>query len=419
VTPAVRRPGFTAASALFALAVRLLYILVIAPEPVGVGGDASFYHSAANLIARGHFYERRIFGGTYQTALHPPLFSLLLSIVALLGGVHVLPQRLVGCVIGAANVGLIAILAERAGGRRAAVIASLIAAVYPPIVTADGSLQAEPLFVFLLLVALLIAQRIVAAGPTIRLTAGLGAVIGLGTLARTEALLLLAVLAVPALWRHPPGRTGRIRAIAVCVAACSVVLAPWVIRNAVVFHRAMLAGNYNTVVAAANCHETYYGHDIGWWRIECLRRARTRRQLLTGDASPTPGLRYAARHPARAVLVAGVRVLRTFSFFQPLRIGRSEPRRQWLDVLGLVMYYPLLVLATVGLSRRARPRWLLFAPIATALLVGATGWGNSRFRIGADVAIVVLAALELAGRTRGSGAGEAPARGRREVLVES
>ena len=34
-----------------ALAFRLFYIFVIAPEPVGVGGDASFYHSAANLIA--------------------------------------------------------------------------------------------------------------------------------------------------------------------------------------------------------------------------------------------------------------------------------------------------------------------------------------------------------------------------------
>jgi hypothetical protein len=222
-------------------------------------------------------------------------------------------------------------------------------------------------------------------------------VLGLATLTRTEALLLIALLAVPSLRRPVPRAGAR---IAACVAACALVLAPWVARNAIVFHKLMLAGNYDTVVAAANCHETYYGHDIGWWSIDCLRRARTRRQLLIGDASPTPGLRYARAHPARAVLVAAVRVLRTFSFFQPLRIGRNEPRRRWFDVLGLVMYYPLLALAAIGVARAAWPWWLLLAPVATAVVVAATGWGNARFRIGADVAIVLLAALAVAGGQR-------------------
>jgi 4-amino-4-deoxy-L-arabinose transferase-like glycosyltransferase len=374
--------------------VRLFYILVIAPEPVGVGGDASFYHSAANLIAQGHFYDRRIFGHTYPTALHPPLFSLLLAPVALLGGVHVLPQRIVGCVVGAVNVVLIWQLAKRLAGRRAARVAAAIALVYPPLVTADGALQSEPLYILLLLVALLLASDLLA-DATVHAALLLGGVLGLATLTRTEALLLIALLAVPALRRPAAGGAAR---TAACLAACAVVLAPWVARNAIVFHKLMLAGNYDTVVAAANCHQTYYGHDIGWWSIECLRRARTRRQLLIGDASPNPGLRYARAHPARAVLVAAVRVLRTFSFFQPLRIGRNEPRRRWFDVLGLVMYFPLLVLAGIGLARHAPPRWLLLAPVATAGVVAATGWGNARFRIGADVTIVLLTALAVAGR---------------------
>jgi 4-amino-4-deoxy-L-arabinose transferase-like glycosyltransferase len=369
-----------------ALVLRLLYVFVIAPDPVGVGGDASFYHSAANLIADGHFYYRRIFGHAYPTALHPPLYPLLLSVVSLLGGVHVLPHRLVGIVVGTGSVALLGVLGKRVDGERAGLLAASIAAVYPPFVTADGSVMSEPLYVLILVVALLLALRLHAT-PSVKLAVALGAVIGLGILTRTEALFLLAFLAWP-LRRHA-------RLLALTVLATVVVISPWVIRNAVVFHKLELAANYSTVASAANCHDTYYGHDIGWWSLDCLARARTRRQLLIGDASPQPGLRYARTHPARAALVAAVRVLRTFSFYQPLRIGNHEPRRRWLDALGLAIYYPLLVLAAIGLLRLPGRRWLLLAPVWTVIIVSVTGWGNSRFRIGADVALVVLAAVAL------------------------
>jgi hypothetical protein len=168
-----------------------------------------------------------------------------------------------------------------------------------------------------------------------------------------------------------------------------------VIRNEVEFHKLELAANYETVIPAANCHDTYYGNDIGWWSLSCLAHARTHHQLLIGDASPTPGFKYVGHHPARAVLVAAVRVLRTFSFWQPLRIGNDEPRRRWVDALGLALYYPLLIAAAVGLWRLPRRRWLLLAPVFTTLLLVVFGWGNSRFRIGADVSIVVLAAYAL------------------------
>ena len=369
-----------------ALAVRLIYVFAIAPEPVGIGGDASFYHSAANLIADGHFFYRRIFGHAYPTALHPPLYPLLLSVVSLVGGVHLLAHRLVGVVLGSVSVALIAVLGKRLGGERAGLIAASLAAVYPPLITADGSVMSEPVYVMIVIVALLLALR----PPTIRTALALGAVIGLGILTRTEALFLLIFLLWPLRRRWP--------LIAATVVAAAIVISPWVIRNAVVFHRLELAANYNTVISAANCHQAYYGPDIGWWRLDCLARARTHHQLLIGDASATPGLRYARKHPARAVLVAVVRVLRTFSFYQPLRIGNHEPRRRWFDALGLALYYPLLVLAALALVSLRGRRWLLLAPVWTALVVGATGWGNSRFRIGADVSLIVLAAVAVDGR---------------------
>ena len=376
-----------------ALGVRLLYILVIARDPVGVGGDASFYHSAANQLANGHFFYREIFGHSYPTALHPPLFSIALSPVALLGGVHVLAQRVVGCVIGAVSVTLIALLASRFGGRRAGLLAGGFAVVYPPLVTADGSLMSEPLYVLIVVAAMLLAMR--RPSTTWRATA-LGAVIGLGILTRTEGVLLLALLAWPASWTPAAGRLGRVLA---ATAACVLVVAPWVIRNEIVFHRLELASNYDTVIAGANCRQTYYGHDIGWWSLDCLARSRTHHQLLIGDSSTSGGFRYARHHAGRALLVAAVRTARTFSLYQPTRIGNMEPRRRWLDVVGLVLYYPLLIAAAWGLTRLRQRRWLLLAPVISVLIVSATGWGNGRFRIAADASLIVLAAVAL-GRER-------------------
>jgi 4-amino-4-deoxy-L-arabinose transferase-like glycosyltransferase len=403
--------------ALLAFAIRLIYILVIAPAPVGVGGDAGFYHSAANLIAKGHFYYRGIFGHAYKTAEHPPLFSLVLSISSLLGWDSLLAHRIVGCLVGSGAVVAIGLLGRVVGGGRVGIVAALIAAVFPPFVTADGLVMSEPLFVLIVAVVLLLAYRLLNR-PTVGGSAVLGAAIGFATLTRGEGLLLLPLLAWPAAYlAGGRGRTGarsRAARVAAATAAMALVLAPWVARNLVVFHRLTLGTDANTLIAGANCHDTYYGHDIGWWSLDCLAHGRTLGQLEIGDASTSAALSYAGSHPDRLPLVAAVRVLRTFDLFQPLRQGNRELRRHWVDVVGLVLYYPLLVLAVLGWLRlgdrarpradaaRTRPRWPLLAPIWMVVIVSLLGWGIGRFRVAADIVLVVLAAAALAGSMRRS-----------------
>jgi 4-amino-4-deoxy-L-arabinose transferase-like glycosyltransferase len=396
--------------ALGALGVRLLYILVIARAPVGVGGDAGFYHSAANLIAHGHFYYRGIFSHAYVTAEHPPLYPLALSLSSLVGADSLLAHRVVSCVIGTAGVVLVGLLARRVAGNLAGLLASGIAAVYPPFITADGLVMSEPLFVVTVALALL-AALMTLDRPSPKTAAVLGATIGLATLTRGEGILLVPLLAWPVTWTAATAATAdgararrRATLLAVTTAATAVVLAPWVIRNVVVFHRATLAADSNTVIAGANCPETYYGHDIGWWSNRCLERARTRKQLLSGDASTHAAFTYAGNHLTRLPVLAAVRVLRTFNFFQPLRQGNREPRRRWVDVVGLVVYYVVLALAVLGLRAvRRRDRWILMAPIALVVIVSALTWGIGRFRIAADISLIVLAAAAVAARAARAG----------------
>jgi 4-amino-4-deoxy-L-arabinose transferase-like glycosyltransferase len=386
-------------AALAAFGIRLLYILVVARAPAGIGGDAGFYHSAANLIADGRFYYRGIFGHAYRTAEHPPLYPLLLSVSSVLGGDTLLAHRIVSCALGAVAVALVGVLGRRVGGERTGLLAALVAAVYPPFVTADGLVMSEPLFT-LTVAASLLAALAIATRPTVARAALLGALIGLTSLTRGEALLLVPLLAWPVAFRPPARRARRLLAATL---ATALVIAPWVIRNAIVFHRAIFATDASTLIAGANCRDTYYGHDIGWWSLDCLARARSRQQLDVGDASTRAAFAYARDHVTRLPLVAAVRVLRTFDLYQPLRQGNREPRRRWVDIVGLAFFYPLLALAMVGLARR-RPRIdrqtlvVLLAPVAMVIVVSAVGWGIGRFRIAADISIILLAVTSVAAR---------------------
>jgi len=125
-------------------------------------------------------------------------------------------------------------------------------------------------------------------------------------------------------------------------------------------------------------------------------------------------VRFARHHAVRLPLVAAVRALRTFNFFQPLRQGNREPRRKWVDIAGVVIYYPLLLLAVLGVVKLRTDRWILLAPVWMVLIVSIAGWGIGRFRIAADVSLIVLAAyglaLALSRRSRRTTTAASPAR---------
>ncbi|MHB8657506.1 MAG: ArnT family glycosyltransferase [Solirubrobacteraceae bacterium] len=412
--------------ALAALGIRLFYILVIARAPVGIGGDAGFYDSSANLIAAGHFYFREILGHVYPTAEHPPLYSLVLSAGALLGAKTLIAARVISCAIGTVTVTVIGLLGRRLAGTRAGLAGALAAALWPPLITADGLVMSEPLFALLVACAVLVSlgleqslrrsrrgrSRVEWTRRSHLLPVGwLGILIGLATLTRGEGLLLAPLLGWPLAWRLGPRPALR---ELVLTAAMLAVVGPWVVRNIVVFHRPLLAADANTVIAGANCPDAYYGHDIGWWSLGCLERARTPYQLHVGDAATSAALRYAGDHLGRLPLVALARVARSFDLLEPMRQGNHEPRRHWFDELGLFLYYPMMILAGFGLAALGRGRrWLVLAPVWMVLLTSVLGWGIGRFRIGADVVALALAGLALARLTRG----QAPWRASRETTT--
>jgi 4-amino-4-deoxy-L-arabinose transferase-like glycosyltransferase len=397
--PAIRGPGpgFTrrlAAIAAGGLAVRLVYVLVLTPHLRGLG-DASYYHGLANALADGRGFVNPATGTA--TALHPPLFALLLTPSSLLGLDSCNAHRVLVCLIGTATILAVGLLARLVASERAGLLAAGIAALSPVLISADSAVMSESLLGLLVVLAALAAYR----GRGLLL----GAVIGLAVLTRGEAIVLLPLL-LP--WREPK-RAGLV------VLACAVVLVPWTIRNATTFEKpVLLSTNDGGLVAGANCPSTYRGHDIGSWDIRCVPTAPAKDESVASANARRQGVDYARDHASRIPLVLAARLGRTFELLQPVRQAeQAEGRAKALEVAGAVFWFALLPFGAYGivlLRRRGVPVMPLLAPFAVALAATLAGYGVPRFRHPADVALVVLAGVALDGLIAASGSAVASPR---------
>ena len=233
--------------------------------------------------------------------------------------------------------------------------------------------------------------------PSWRRAALLGLAIGLATLVRGEAIGLLVVLLVPVALQLPRGR--RLARAGVVLAVALVTIAPWVVRNSVTMHHAVLVSTEDgPVIAGANCDLTYHGVDTGYWHSDCLPRGHDRNQAFRSQRLRSAGIDYARAHAGRLVVVEGVRLLRTFGIWQPHRHvffaeGRALPGRSiavvaaWLVVLvGLAGAWALRRRSLGSLA-------ILLAPVVLAVGTTLIAFGYPRFRYAADVSLIVLGAV--------------------------
>ncbi len=387
-----------------AFALRLAYALLLAPEVRGLGDDA-FYRLAALQLADGRGYvdglELFTTGEQSPTATHPPLYPLALSVLARAGARGADAQRLIGVGAGTMTVLLVGLVADRIGGHRAGIAAASLCAVYPAFIAADGALMSESLFGALVAGALLLTLRLVDR-PTPATAAVLGLALGAAALTRSEGLLLVPVLALPIL-AAAPGR--RLRTLTAVVAAAAVAVSPWVLRNWQEFGRPVLSTNDGTTIAGANCDPTYYGDELGAFTTRCLGPlAPGANEAEKSSTRRRQGLRYIRAHERRLPVVAAVRFLRLWGFYDPLNQTNFDGRQRGLQEAGLYAFWPLLVGGVSGgvVLWRRRQRTALAVLLAPPVVASATAvatYGLLRLRHIAEVSLVILAGVAL-GRLR-------------------
>ena len=387
--------------ALGALAIRWLYAYDI--RDYLVQGDAMTFHLVGQGLADGQGFVEHLppYG---PTAEHPPGMFVLWAAVDKLGGNGYLAHRMVLGAIGTGTVVLLGLLGRRIGGDRLGLVAAALAAVYPMLWTAEGSLMSEGLYGFFLVGAMLAAMAL-RERPSWPRAALLGALISLAALTRGEGLALIVLLALPVAIVSRPTWKGRAALWGVSLAACVLVLAPWTIFNLTRFEDPVLIStNSNGVFVGANCRQTYYGDLIGAWRFQCYTPRRPGEdEAQYFQRQRHIGIEYALHHTGRwpAVVAARLgRLLDVYRFDQSVFFNSSEGRpAQWAS-RAIRAYWVVGVLALVGLVLlwRRRDRFALLvlgAPIVMVLLVGVFTYGGTRFRYGAEPSLVVLAAVTL------------------------
>jgi len=392
-----------------ALLVRVATWLTIAPQKTD-GGDPLFYHVTANTIAHGRGFPEPLNwldSGTHiPSALHGPLYPVVLSLSSRLGGTTYVDHKFVSILIGSITVLLTALVAERIGGRRAAIVAGTLAAIYPNLWLIDSLLFPEGLFAMLTTGCILAAYRW-RDRPTVVRAAIIGVLIGLSALTRGEGLLLGVVLAMPWMLGHRqlPVRE-RWQHLVVAGAACVLVLAPWTIRNLRTFEEFVpLSTNGNELVVYANCDQAYNGRLIGFWSFDCQEQYRAEFGEPEGDESQKAtfwrgvGVDYARDHIEQVPKVVAIRVLRQWELFRPgqtVEFSTIENRDKDSAALGLGMYYVLAAGAIAGavmLRRRRMPLLPLGAQVVSVTLTAAYAYGTVRFRAPVEPVLCILAGV--------------------------
>jgi 4-amino-4-deoxy-L-arabinose transferase-like glycosyltransferase len=421
-----RRRPFRVALALIVLAglaLRLYYALKVMGDH-RYTGDALEFHYLARTVAERNAYDQpfpqlgletllharsfddafeRLAGQHVPTAEKPPLYPGYLAIWAKAGLASYRWNVVATSVVGAGTIALLGVLGRRVAGARVGLVAAALAAIYLDLVLLDGSLRSESLYVLLAGLALLGAYRLVER-PTLLRAALMGAPIGAAALTRSEGLLLLVLLVLPAVSLVRAPRRDRVRLLAVALAACAVLVLPWLARNWIVFDRpAAISTNEGGLLSGANCDRAYHGPFIGTWA--CFPRPRRewgQNEAVISGHLRSRALDYASDHAGRVPAVAGVRLLRTWELWDPSDVvefeaqlaDRNVPASRWAQRF----FYVVALLALAGavvLRRRGAPLRLLAALPLLVSLVSVLSYGSTRFRAAAEVSLVLLAAVAL------------------------
>jgi 4-amino-4-deoxy-L-arabinose transferase-like glycosyltransferase len=382
-------------------------------------GDAIYYQGQATLNARGYWfmdfadYLRGLGEGKAifnPTASHPPLTSVVFTVCDWLHLTSFRSHSVVFAIIFVGAVYLVIKVMKDLVGEGVGIVAGLLVACNPYLVANTGSGLPETLVMALVIVLMWCVVQLWRSRK-LRYGFAAGVVVSLCAQTRAELMLLLVVVMIPSLvLLGRGGRYERLRCGVAVLAAFLALSAPWVIRNQVTFTNSVLfSDEFGTTLADSNCRATYYGDQLGYWYLPCWTQVPV---PSTGDESvidavrEKAGLDYIKHHKFRAVQVVIIRELMAWNFYDParevrygLKIGRTELQ----STLGLIVSYPLYLLAIVGgWKKRKEAKTLLFpvAFIVTGSAAVAVTFASQRYLVEAQLGVSLLAAIGLVELTR-------------------
>ncbi|MFI5053924.1 MAG: glycosyltransferase family 39 protein [Acidimicrobiia bacterium] len=376
--------------------------------------DEFFYSAQARLVADGKGFLNP-FGyfaplsspahRVFQTAVHPPLYTIFLAFPARLGLDTPQEQRLFTALLGCATVFLVGILGRRIAGDRAGLIAALLAAAYPALWSNDSMLGLETLYGFLVILALLAVYRMWNR-PTLPNAALVALWLALATLTRSEGVILFGLMALPTIVLVPGVvRKDRFKMLGVMSLVALVLVGPWVLRNLTTFEKPTLLGSgFGWVLLDGSCDATFYGPKLGYWDDSCSLKGYPHdlEETLVDQRARTKALNYIGDHKARLPVVVLARIGRVWDLYRPVQnvefntVGERRGRAtSWAILIGYYLLLPGAILGLVVMRRRRIPIFPFIAIAAATTITVAMSFGITRYRAPVDVVLPVLAAVAI------------------------
>jgi 4-amino-4-deoxy-L-arabinose transferase-like glycosyltransferase len=381
-------------------------------------GDAFDYYMQGKSLAEGHGFTQTLAtfrintdlpsGTLVPTAAHPPGFTVFLAFLQKIGLTTPLQQRYALCVLGTLSVVVIVFAARRMFGPRSALVAGAIAALYPNLWISDGLLMAESLFIFGFALGIFGTYAYLAERRWQPLAvASVGFTIAMST--RPEQVLCFPLIILPAvLGRTTASWPVRLRHLGLAAAFPLLVLVPWTAYNATRFAKPVLftTGSGQTLLQG-NCRNTYSGELLGSVSYHCMLS-----HLLP---KPDPGeipdesvqdahyrklaFEYMKFHRWEVPKVMAAREGRLWGVY---RIGQQNIADHFIERRGSLTlvewaqrsYWVLGALALVGIWRFRKEDIVLYpllAEVGITAFVTALTFGNTRYRAGVEVCIILLA----------------------------
>ena len=391
------------ASAALGLVLRLAFGLVYwVGQPLT--HDEQEYLALARALrsGAGFTYQQDTETGTAQQFGRAPGYPLFLASVD--GGRPIpaeVPARVkvAQSIVGAGIVWIIGVLAFAAAGPRAAIVASSIAAVYPPLIVMPAYALSETVYCLLALATVMATQKAVEQHSW-SVGALAGALAGAAALTRPALLFFIPLACI---WMMVRGQL----AVAVALAiAAGAVITPWTVRNWQTYDRFVLIASEGGVTFWTGNHPLARGDGDLAANPE-LKRAdlefRSAHPGLSAEALEPlyyqEALGWIRTHPVDWALLV---VRKAFYTIVPLGPSYALHSVKYRAV-SVLPYLALLPFAFAGAwrLRRSPQRPLALGLLAlSSVLVCLIFFPQERFRLPVIDPALIISAAALAGRSQ-------------------
>lgn len=397
-----------------ALLVRVLYNVLVAWQYVPMHDSAQYRDIGL------HFVQQHCFclHGSVTTVGRAPLWPLLIGLFSLVFGSADIFVRLFLCLLDAGTCVLIYLWVCQLLNARLALVAGLIAALYPGLYVYTGWLYSETLYTFLLMafcymLSCLLRER------QMRYVIGSGMLLGLLSLTRPNGLLLVGLFVLWALvlgWQKLYTWKYALQVALLGSVLALLLVVPWTVRNYLVTQRflpvatgdgTVLLGSYNDGIMQQPLLGQTWINPLrsvkAVSRTFSLNTCDARCEMGREDVYKEKALQWAQAHTAE---LPGLMVAHFVNLWVPAIHEADLPTDRFADLFAAqavqvmmnVLPIPLVLLAALGLlvtRRRWREFLMLYFFLLLTVVQGLVLYGTARFRAPLEPLLIVLAVCAL------------------------